>query len=184
MNHFGQSVQGYHHMHEEIKTEPAKDQRNLKEIELNLPPGRFNLLVLSYLTAETLLESIRSTESLKTPQKVIDSLKEFLAVFKELEITDHSADWRYSEKLSRAWAKIKDSINEASFPTISLKEMISAFEHHPEKGDHSLGYYLSLHAGEQWIPFPFMEILRNLHENKQQIHRLVRLGELALRSLS
>jgi hypothetical protein len=183
MNQYGQSVHGYHHMHEEIKTEPVKDQKSQKDIELNLPAGRFNLLVLAYLTAQTLLESIRSTESLKTPQKVIDSLKEFINVFKELEATDLSAEWRYSEKLSRAWAKIKDHMEEASYPTTALKEMISAFDHYPEKGDHSLGYYLSLHAGEQWIPFPFMEILRNLHENKKEIQRLIRFGELALRSL-
>ncbi|MBU6148588.1 MAG: hypothetical protein KGQ54_00140 [Verrucomicrobia bacterium] len=184
MNNYGHSVQNYHHLHENIRTEKAQGEKNQQEIDLGLPAGKFNLLILSYLTAETLLESIRSTESLKTPQKVIDSLKEFLAIFKQLEATDLSADWRFSEKLSRAWLKIKLSIEESSFPTGTLNEMIEAFDHFPEKGDHSLGYYLSLHAGEQWIPFPFMEILRNLHENKNEIQKLVRQGELALRALS
>jgi hypothetical protein len=61
--------------------------------------------------------------------------------------------------------------------------MIEAINHYPEKGDHSLGYYLSSSTGENWIPFPFMEILRNLHEKKNEIDRLLKFGEIALRAL-
>jgi len=154
-----------------------------KEKELDLAAGKLHLFILAYKGAFALLQSIRSTESLKTPQRVIDALKEFIDVLKKLEATDLSADWRYCQKLSKAWNEVLTSLDGAKFPTTSLEELVSSVNHFPEKGDHSLGYYLSLEAGEEWIPFPFMEILRNLHENRAAIQQLLRKGEIALRSL-
>lgn len=183
MQSYGQSIRSYHHMHGEIRSERANKDRSQKEEELNLPSGAFPMLVLSYLVASTLLDSIRSTESLKTPQKIIDSLKDFIKTLHQLQEEDLSADWRYCEKLSKSWQDVCSSIEEAAIPTGGLNEMIEAINHYPEKGDHSLGYYLSLSTGENWIPFPFMEILRNLHEKKNEIDRLLKFGEIALRAL-
>ncbi|MFZ4772399.1 MAG: hypothetical protein ACOYK9_00200 [Chlamydiia bacterium] len=177
------SGSSYHNLQNEINIEHTAKDKYQKDQERDLPPGGFNLLILSYKGAQTLLQIIRSIDSLRTPQRVIDSLREFLAIFKKLESVDLSADWRYCEKLSKSWMEVKESLSEGSFPTISLQELVQSIEHYPEKGDHSLGYYLSLHAGEEWIPFPFMEILRNLHENKPEIEKLLKKGEIALRSL-
>jgi hypothetical protein len=183
MNSYGQSIHGFHHMHGEIRVEQPNKDKTQKDEELNLPPGGFNLLVLTYLSASTLVESIRSTESLKTPQKVIDALKAFLQTLTELKDSDLSADWRYCERLSKSWSDMQRTLEGATFPSSSLNELITLVNHYPEKGDHTLGYYLSLHAGEQWIPFPFMEILRKLHEDKKEIPRFLKMGEIALRSL-
>ncbi|MFZ4674054.1 MAG: hypothetical protein ACOYL1_06905 [Chlamydiia bacterium] len=183
MNSYGQSIRGYHHLHGEIRVEPVNREKTQKDEELQLPAGGFALLVLTYLSSSTLLESIRSTESLRTPQKVIDALKQFIAIFSELQDQDLSADWRYCEKLSKSWSDVVKSVENATFPSSSLNTLITEINEHPEKGDHTLGYYLSQHAGEQWIPFPFMEILRKLHEDKKKIPHFLKLAELALRSL-
>jgi hypothetical protein len=183
MNSYGQSIHGFHHLHGEIRVEPVNREKTQKDEELQLPAGGFALLVLTYLASSTLIESIRSIESLKTPQKAIDALKQFIAVFSELQYQDLSADWRYCEKLSKSWSEVLKSVENATFPSSSLNLLITQVNEHPEKGDHTLGYYLSQHAGEQWIPFPFMEILRKLHEEKKEMLHFLKLAELALRSL-
>jgi len=170
-------------MHAEIRAERANKDRSQKEEELNLPPGAYNMHILSYLLASTILDSIRSTESLKTPQKIIDALRNFLETLHQIKEEDLSSDWRYCEKLSKSWQDVCSSTEEATLPSGGLSEMLEAINHYPEKGDHSLGYYLSLSTGENWIPFPFMEILRNLHEKKNEMERLLKLGEIALRAL-
>lgn len=183
MNSYGQSINGYHHLHGEIRVGPVNRDKTQKDEELQLPAGGFALLALTYLASSTLLEAIRSTESLKTPQKTIDALKLFIAILTDLKDQDLSDNWRYCEKLSKSWSEVIKSAEKNSFPSSSLNALVSKINEYPEKGDHALGYYLSQHAGEEWIPFPFMEILRKLHEEKKVLTEFLQLSELALRSL-
>lgn len=49
-----------------------------------------------------------------------------------------------------------------------IKKIIDEVNEYPKNSEFSLGYYISEFAGYQWVPFPYMEMLQNLHlENKK-----------------
>ena len=48
-----------------------------------------------------------------------------------------------------------------------MENFIESVQKYPENDEHSLGYYLTEYAGSDWLPFPFMEILQNLHFSHQ-----------------
>ena len=46
---------------------------------------------------------------------------------------------------------------------MKIRTFIKELQHYPEHHEHSLGYYLTEYAGQKWLPFPYMEMIRNLH---------------------
>jgi len=44
-----------------------------------------------------------------------------------------------------------------------IQKLVDEINIYPKNSEFSLGYYISEFAGYQWIPFPYMEMLQNLH---------------------
>lgn len=104
-------------------------------------------------------------------QKVQEDLAGFKKILDELAHIDKSHDPQFTQRLSVAWQKIYEqyeSLEEARGSSDPLSNKILHFvdeiAHYPPGEDHTLGYYLTEHAGEDWIPFPFMNLLAELHE--------------------
>ncbi len=121
-------------------------------------------------------------------------MKEYLL---RLEFEDESRNPDFLETLSSLWNKflidfnpmeIKEGKNKL-FIT-QLKEFVNQISHYPSGEEHSLGFYLAQHVGSEWIPFPFMDMLQDLHlehEKKQEnssLHQWVRLLEDIIESVS
>ncbi len=53
-----------------------------------------------------------------------------------------------------------------------IKELIDEINEYPKHAEFTLGYYISEFAGYSWVPFPYMEMLQNLHleDKKDPIH--------------
>jgi hypothetical protein len=76
----------------------------------------------------------------------------------------------FALELSSCWlaflhAKEIEAINLRKGSKIEkIEELFRMIQSFPKNSDHKLGYYLSQYTGNRWLPFPFMEILKNLHE--------------------
>lgn len=95
-----------------------------------------------------------SLEALKTKNLSQDS--EFLNYFAFIWL-------KFLKDFNYFLIKDKDTENK-------LRALISDLHDYPEGSEFSLGYYLSEIAGYKWIPFPYMEILMNLHKEYQEKH--------------
>ncbi len=109
-----------------------------------------------------------------TQQKLINDLLEFYRLLVVLSHEDHSHDPQYLEQMSELWHTLIHDCNpidpseRKNLESYSLiKNLINSISSYPPQEDHSLGYYLTEHAGSEWIPFPFMKLLQKLHEEHQ-----------------
>ena len=110
-----------------------------------------------------------STKALK------QDLSELKQLFISLSVEDLSHQLEFIQKLSLLWHKIIEDCNPISLSLSKdagfLKKItgfIQTINHFPANEDHSLGYYLKEHVGEKWVPFPFMELLQELHVDYQK----------------
>jgi len=87
-----------------------------------------------------------------------------------LSLEDQSHNPEFTQKLSELWHNLLDDFNSLSLPTdtsevlVKIKFFITQIQNFPPGADHTLGYYFTEYAGKDWIPFPFMELLQQLHE--------------------
>ncbi|QZA58285.1 hypothetical protein [Candidatus Rhabdochlamydia porcellionis] len=102
-------------------------------------------------------------------------LLELKQLFILLSIEDLSHQLEFIQKLSLLWHKIIEDCNPISLSLSKgsgflkkIADFIQIINYFPAKEDHSLGYYLQEHVGEKWVPFPFMELLQELHIDYQK----------------
>lgn len=160
----------------EIKTyEILRDKKGNIEIKYN------NLLLKSELVMKhfvTLL-LLKTCEDMLNPdlqssvitEKDFSSLLEaLLSLFKKLAAENVSRDLEFSRALSSCWvhlnlfyekARKKKTLPDYLKP---LSLLILSIKSYPLGSEHSLEYYLLEHAGEKWLPFPYISLLHQLHE--------------------
>lgn len=95
------------------------------------------------------------------------AFKELLLILAKEDLS-HNPD--FTQKLGQLWHNLTDDCNSlellqgSPFDTgTKVKFFISQVQNFPLGADHTLGYYLTEYAGNDWIPFPFMELLQGLH---------------------
>ena len=95
--------------------------------------------------------------------------------FKELTKSDLSENASFLKELSTHWMKFARAYQPFFARQDTLSKQISLFLNevhaYPPGAEFSLGYYLSKFAGLDWIPFPYMEMLKKLfeeHKNNPQ----------------
>ena len=113
----------------------------------------------------------------KFPAHLFDQkqLIENVLAFRELllllakEDLSHNPD--FTQQLGQLWHNLMDDCNSLELPQGSpfeagnkLKFFITQVQNFPPGADHTLGYYFTEYAGNDWIPFPFMELLQGLHQ--------------------
>lgn len=116
---------------------------------------------------------------------LVAAIDALAAKFKELESEDKSQELPFSRALSDNWRVLLTTQEELQklkkppqyFGTLSL--FLKELQNYPTNAEHSIGYYLTEYTGEDWIPFPYMDQLRTLHEDslvhkeKSVLHRWV-----------
>jgi hypothetical protein len=110
----------------------------------------------------------------KDPKKLAQDLDKFSALLFSLSRKDKSRDPSFLEALSITWNSIMqncesllDAHPEDFSDEMKMKDLILLIKNHPKEALHNTGYYLSEGAGIEWAPVPFMDILRQLHEEQQ-----------------
>ncbi|PWU15713.1 MAG: hypothetical protein C5B45_02090 [Chlamydiae bacterium] len=129
-------------------------------------------ILVSFFQKFTMHFSFKNKISTKALKQDLLDLKQLFIL---LSIEDLSHQLEFIQKLSLLWHKIIEDCNPISISlskgTDFLKKIadfIQIINHFPAKEDHSLGYYLQEHVGEKWVPFPFMELLQELHTDYQR----------------
>lgn len=98
-------------------------------------------------------------------------LLEILVLFERLQMEDHSQDLFFLKQLSQLWSLLLDDALQFSRRTpvaMHLHELMQSIQEYPEGEEHSLGYYLLEYAGQNWMPFPYIEMIQGLWKDSQK----------------
>ena len=162
--------------YEKILIHPIEKDKKHKEEAKNKEerPSHFKLFSALILCFEKILSPFNPDKQTTSPILVQTILKDVLAFRKLLatlagEDLSHHPD--FNQQLVRVWHTLLDDCNSSplkipfSWDIIDkLNFFIAQIKNFPIGSEHSLGYYFSLHAGDHWIPFPFMDLLQQLHQ--------------------
>lgn len=103
-------------------------------------------------------------------QLIIDNLKELKKLFLTLGRKDLSSSIEFATSLSDTWCLLLEDFDHIEVierknlkQVASFRMMMEAVKHYPPDSDHHFGYYLLQHAGKDWLPFPFIEMLQKLY---------------------
>jgi len=154
-------VEGVSHENPEKKKKKFGDEPPKKP----LPPGSFFLILL-----HKILDYFISLGS-RSKRKIGIDLYELKEAFEAMKEEDKSQDVQFLNHLSTIWHhtlehsllfKRTDPFSEA------FRIFLKKIQNYPEGQDHTLGYYLTEHTKGQWLPFPYMELIQELHEEHQR----------------
>jgi len=102
--------------------------------------------------------------SLKKLNKDLLDFKDCLILLTEVDLSQNAT---FLKRLSQTWKDFIQNFEPVALKKhpliLHVKKLFDELHTYPSKESFSLGYYLSLYAGEDWIPFPYMEILKNLY---------------------
>ena len=155
-----------------LKVSGVEEKKYTEEFEQNLQKkekGKKDTF-LSFLAKKFL--SLFPRGSLQGALKALErELSELSKYFQELGEKDLSQDVKYLKNLSYCWREflnhfIPVALNKHPV-VLQIRSFFDELHAFPDSQHFSLGYYLSEYAGEKWIPFPYMEMLRKLHEDYQ-----------------
>ena len=79
---------------------------------------------------------------------------------------DLSQDTQFLKSMSESWHRLlEESVQLAPSSRFSepMRQFIQKISMHPKNSDYTFGYYLEEYAGHNWLPFPYMELLQDLH---------------------
>ncbi len=161
--------------YEKIIVNPIEKDRKEREPFTSLKNATRSQI---YATLLSFFKKILSTFSSKEKgqtlvfdlRRLIENIIAFRQQLVVLSLEDQSHNPDFTQQLSDLWHCILDDCNSLSLlPDTSeilanVKFFISQVQNFPPGADHTLGYYFTEYAGKDWIPFPFMELLQQLHE--------------------
>ncbi|MBY0529205.1 MAG: hypothetical protein K2P51_03345 [Rhabdochlamydiaceae bacterium] len=134
-------------------------------------PLNFAILVSFFKKFLDLLPLKKRAEDLVLEeQKMFEDVISFRKLLQILAQEDQSHNPEFTQQLSELWHNLIDDCNmirgaPGNLPESinKLKNFMSDLSNYPPGADHTLGYYFAESAGQDWIPFPFMELLESLH---------------------
>ena len=106
-----------------------------------------------------------------TEHSLEDDLKRLLSAFDKLKVEDYSQDVSTLNQLSSWWHQFLEDAERSRGKSTYFAKLENFIEHlhaYPQSEKHSLGYYLLEYAGAEWTPFPFMDLLQDLHLEHQK----------------
>lgn len=130
-----------------------------------------------YLTVINLISKVlnyfknNKTKSLEN-SSILNDLMLFQKSLHALMEKDLSKEAEFLNYLAYIWIKLLNDFNQFEIDNDKIKDKLKNFiysiKNYPKNQEYTLGYYLSNLAGYKWVPFPYMEMLKNLHlENKK-----------------
>ncbi|MES2121471.1 MAG: hypothetical protein V4492_01685 [Chlamydiota bacterium] len=140
----------------------------------NAPSPQIIALLFTYV--KKMLNAFSSREKdLGELGPMVGNIAAFRRMLFTLAQQDLSHNPEFAQHLSELWHEIQDasatiafskpSASSALLPHIAF--FLSQVKNYPIGAEYTLSYYFNEYAGKEWIPFPFMELLQNLHRNYQ-----------------
>lgn len=158
-----------------------KDKKEKREFSKETDQNAFKALVFASLTAylKKTFSFCSSRNLAKSSQLDEQQLIQNLIAFKKMLLIlrekEMSPSPEFFQQLSALWHILNEDCNQAvslekkrTEELVKIKFFIERINTFPLNEEHSLGFYLTHYAGMEWLPFPFMEMLRQLHVEYQQ----------------
>lgn len=175
-------MSNYHNIHgdrdpyKDLKAERVEKDRQNKngfksEHKRKGPEFLAKILQLCNYIITTLIEILEKQSPSSIERFIKRDLEGMKKAFNDLKKMDCSQDLQYISHLSDLWHQfIEDAYHFKKNPLIypMTQDWIKEIKNYPEKDKHSLGFYLEEYAGREWLPFPYMEMLKNLHLEYQR----------------
>ncbi len=169
---------GVHRLEKDKKDAPFEDleiapkQATLMTVSL----AGFLKKILHFLipSASTTKSEIANLDKHHIEQQLLEFKKMLMSIARD----DQSHNPDFIQQLSSVWQELLQVCNDEymtkKFPNEALKlrllaKQLSLF---PPSEDHSFGSYLSKHVGANWLPFPLINIIQELHFGYQKDPRL------------
>ncbi len=134
---------------------------------LLLTPLLFLLKKVLTLTGNTKEEKLQLAIQIDALGESILRMKETLDLLKNEDLSNNA---KYSQRFSELWhlmnkqyEHIQLSKELSAINLNPLGKFLDSVNNYPPNTEHSLGYYLSEYAGKDWLPLPFIEILKKIH---------------------
>jgi len=108
-----------------------------------------------------------SGEIVASPEENLFRLK---TAFETLKIEDRNQDVPFLNNLSDIWHHLlEDSLQyQRSDPVYApFQNFLEDIQTYPPEEEHSFGYYLTEYTGQQWLPFPYMDLIHRIHSDYQ-----------------
>ncbi len=156
-------------VHQVEKDRRIRDQEKLRSGPL---PQKKRLLVALRLMdkmVSKMLVELQDKPVIDLEKNTTDCLFELHKLLTNLKKRDLSTSIPFAASFSKNWNAMLESyipvlLRRLPKPLqIEIKEFQKALYHYPDKSDYSLAYYLTNYAGEKWLPFPFITMVRDLH---------------------
>ena len=139
--------------------------------------ARSVLITTLFSTIKKLINKLGTSSDLEltNPDLLKKDLESIRDLLQSLSHNDQSHNPEFLYNLSELWHGLLSdfgNVDISSKDNLSIAHKISALStdilNFPPEEDHSLGYYLTEHAGREWIPFPLMDLLQDLHRENQK----------------
>ncbi|MFA6118348.1 MAG: hypothetical protein WCT85_03680 [Parachlamydiales bacterium] len=161
---------------EEIAEEEKKDKFFKPQ-----PVDKKLFLYLSFLNLLSSTLSFVNKKKKHTPLNKTPIYQELLNIKSALESLkekDLSQDPQFLNFFAFTWIKFFNDYKQYSISDEKinnlLKDLIQNIYSYPQDSGFTLGYYISELAGSKWVPFPYIEMLKNLYvedkKNAQSSH--------------
>lgn len=152
------------------KEKLAKEEHKREEVR-NRPLliGAY-LLLLFHRILDLFSEKKEKRISSDIQKEVRENLLLLKAAFEILKTEDRSQDIEFLNRLSLLWNElIEESLQfKRSGPfSTAFRSFLQQLQEYPKNQEHTLGYYLTQYAGEQWLPFPYMELIGKIHREHE-----------------
>lgn len=161
-----------------------RDKKSDDEAELGLNAGETHLSVLSALLLSYMKKTFcvfseggcLHTHTADEDILVVDLL-EIRRLLQMLSYVDTSHELLFTVQLSELWHRLNQHFHHPKIEfkdwEVLVKIFIEQVNRYPAGSDHTFGYYLTKYAGKTWIPFPYMGLLRGLHEKPDQLKKWI-----------
>ena len=165
---------------DKYRVNPIEADRNAKEpfqVEEEERKKRVNLYGAFLVHFNKLISrfdtSDKGTEKAISDTGLIGNIKEFKTLLEIIRDVDQSENSQFCQQFSEAWVRLLQDVQVLSHTKrkqdVDVKQLsilMTDIEHYPPNEEHKLGFYLSHFAGEDWLPLPFREILKQLHSDQ------------------
>ncbi len=149
-------------------------------------PPRSKIYLLMHFILKKVLPFISSEDSKKAAFDVSQLVLDLTSIKKLLETLkneDQSHNPHLATNLSEEWHHLAEDFraNKAQFiaqlpgAAHNIELFISKVSAYPPSEDLNLGYYLKEYVGKEWLPFPFMDILHQLHEEQKTLQEWIQM---------
>ena len=173
MGGFDKPVSGKEQVpHEWLQVSPVEREKKEKEPFTSVSSPSLLLASLLIHFREALSEFLPKGKSAQwNIADLIDNLNRFLNSLQILFEKDESHNPLFTGQLAENWHHLQENSHDLFLNKQELTDLypllqtfFDKIETFPPSSDLSLAYYLKEYAGKEWLPFPFMEMLQELHD--------------------